>query len=282
VATRTVRRPVRQADDDSQHFEKDPEETPQETSSRRSSTRPSRRAAPEPDEDDNNDRSRSRGRRRGGDDEGEGRKRGGSVRSGWGAWKEERNAAGGWAERFEVEYGKKYVIKFLEDVPAAAYRQHWFEELDGKKSWVCLNSSPEHRDEPCPLCVDLADKPSAKAVFNVIEFVDNEPILKTWTVGSGVMAEIEEHADDEKGGRLTGTYFLVWKVKQSGKGGRGGATTYHVTRIKDRDLKEDHDVDALSDEELDEFEEKKYTAADLVTVPTRKRLQELVEELAGD
>lgn len=287
--TRAVRRPVRRPADnnDDQHYQADPDEAPDAGAPRRSATRPTRREVPTP----RDDAPRGRRERQGGDGDDDDQQSGkrAELRGGWGGWKEERDAAGGWADEFKVDYGKVYLIKICSDSPVVTYRLHWIDELDGKKSWTCPRSAPEQRDEPCGFCDDLGDKPSAKAVFDVIEFVESkqgdktfmDPVMKVWDIGSGVVSILEDLAEDTKHGGLVGPYWKVRKTKQGGRGKRGGATTYHIDSVKERDLLDDWGIEPLTEDELAELEEKKK-AHEYVTIPTPKRIHDLTAEVMDE
>lgn len=280
--TRTARRPRRPARDEEPEeqptrrrgrgredtYDEDKNEPEERGSRRRSATRPSRRAAPRtrdeepPDEDD------------GDDGDGDGRKRE-SVKGGWGTWRQRKAEASDFADDFKVEYKEKYLVLFLDAEPFAAFTEHWVDEVPKgtKKSWICIGKG-------CPLCEALGEKPAAKAMFNVVEFIkvldenDNETregIHKVWTVGSGVANLLEEKADDVG---LEGNFFKVYKVKKGS--GKGGSTDYHCEHVKDRDLPDDWDFDGISDEEYDEFVKARFDGS-YVRMPSKAKLREIAE-----
>lgn len=279
TATRTARRARRPAaaEPDDQHFEPDPEEGGEQPSGRRrSASRPSRRAAPEArgDEDEPRGRGRGRGRsREDADDEGE--DSGASVEGGWGTWRQRRAETSGFADDFKVEYKEKYLIMFLDDAPFAAFNEHWIDEMPKgkKKSYICIG-----KKAGCPLCVDLGDDAKAQALFNVLEFIDTddkrEPVLKVWQAGSGVVQAIEENVEADGSG-LEGNYFKVSKSKS----GRNGPTIYSCIPVKERDLPDDWPgTEVMSDEEYDEWQEKKYDKS-YVKMPSKKSLQDVADEV---
>jgi hypothetical protein len=280
MTTRTARRPRRPArntdPEPEQGYEPDPEENGDERPSRRSASRPSRRAAPSrrggADEDEPRRGRRGRGSR---DDAGEAEEaaEGVDVQGGWGTWRQRRAETSGFADDFKVEYKEKYLIMFLDDAPFAAFNEHWIDEMPKgkKKSYVCIG-----KKAGCPLCVALGEQPSARALFNILEFIDTddgrEAVHKVWTCGSGVVQEIEENSEDVG---LEGNYFKVSKSKS----GKNGPTTYSVQHQKERDVEEPPwDMTPLTDDEIDEWMEKKFDKS-YVKIPSKKALQDVADEV---
>lgn len=271
--SRTARRPRRPAnptfqapEDDG--YTPDPDEAEDKPSRSRSRTRPTRRSAPD---DEPTTRGRSRGGRSSRDDS-DGDAGGDTIKGGWGTWRQRKQEASDFADDFRVEYGEKYLIMFLDPEPFAAFNEHWIDEMPKgkKKSYVCIGAKAG-----CPLCDALGEKPSAKAMFNILEFIETdegrEAVHKVWTVGSGVAGEIEEHAEDPG---LEGNYFVVRKTKS----GKNGPTTYHVNPVKERDLGDDWDTEVMADDEFDEWMEKRYDSG-YVKMPSKRSLQEIADEV---
>lgn len=277
MTTRTARRaPRRPANDEpDEGYEPDPEETGEERTSRRSTSRPTRRSAPSrrDDADDTGDEPRGRRSRRD-DDDGDGGETG-EVRSGWGGWRQSRAEASDFADDFKVDYKEKYLITFLDDEPFASYTEHWIDEMPKgkKKSWICIGAKAG-----CPLCDALGEKPSAKALFNVAEWVDGEWLHKVWVVGSGVSSVIEEQTEDAQGPGLEGNYFKVYKTKS----GKNGPTQYFCEEVKERDLGDKpFNAEPVSDDEWDALQADKKDK-DYIKRPTKRTLQEIVEEYLND
>jgi hypothetical protein len=279
MTTRSARRPRRAAEPEfrapaeDEGFVKDPDEGDDEPrSSRRSVSRPTRRSAPSARraEADDEPRGRSRGRSSKDDEPEDGPRE--SIKGGWGTWKQRKAESSDFADDFKVEYGEKYLVMFLDKEPFAAYNEHWIDEMPKgkKKSYVCIGAKAG-----CPLCAALGEKPSPKAMFNILEFIDTdegrEAVHKTWTVGTGVAGEIEEHAEDPG---LEGNYFVVRKSKS----GKNGPTTYHINPVKERDLGDDWDLDAMEDDEFEEWMEKRYDSG-YVKMPSKKSLQDIADEV---
>jgi len=192
------------------------------------------------------------------------------VQGGWGTWRQRRAETSGFADDFKVEYKEKYLVMFLDDAPFAAFNEHWIEEMPKgkKKSYICIGKN-------CPLCDLLGEDPKAQALFNVLEFIETddgrEAVLKVWQGGSGVVQAIEENVEDPG---LEGNYFKVSKSKS----GRNGPTIYSVVPVKDRDVEEDWKMEPLSDDEYDEWQEKKFDKS-YVKMPTAKSLKDVAEEV---
>lgn len=190
-------------------------------------------------------------------------RRGKAVRSGWAGAKQTKAASGDFPEEFKAS-DEAVLIKFLEDEPFASYRQHWIER-PGKKSWTCL-------EDNCPLC-DIGDRPAAKIAFNILSFENpDEPENKVWIVGTKLSGALENFASDKKTGPLTRLY---WSVKRTGKGTKSQT---HLTPIKERDLKDDWDVEPLSEEELDTAYESCFDDT-VIQVQTRKQLKDVASDL---
>lgn len=253
------------------------EEGAEEGTGRRSrddSPRRSRRR----DEDDGDDRETRRSRRSRDDDDNEDDERqtlrDHAVGTGWDSYKKQKAEVGDFPDEFKVEKEEKYVVRFPENEPCATYKQHWIER-PGKKSWTCIG-------ENCPLCDILGDKPRVLVVFNVIDMGYNgarrdpsDPSLKIWIVGTRVAEQLKDLSKDDKSGPLTDFYYVV------SKSGKQQKTAYNISPIKERDLKDDWGIDALTDDELDDFEGQCYDSS-VVQVQTRKQLLEIAEEAAGD
>ena len=162
------------------------------------------------------------------------------------------------------------LIHFLDDEPFAVYKQHWIERK-GKKSWICLKDN-------CPLCEDIGDRPSAKILFNVVDFTDpDKPVNMLWTVGSRVSTTLKNLNKDKKVGPINrdDIYFSVSKT------GSGTKTVTVVTPVKARDLVEDWEIEPLSAEEIDDFDAKAYES-DVVEYHTKNQLTEIADEILGD
>lgn len=162
------------------------------------------------------------------------------------------------------------LIHFLDDEPFAVYKQHWIERK-GKRSWICLKDN-------CPLCEDIGDRPSAKILFNVVDFTDPEkPVNMLWTVGSRVSTTLKNLNKDKKIGPINRD-DLYFSVSKSGKNAK---TVTVVTPVKARDVAEDWEIEPLSAEEIDDFDAKAY-GSDVVEYHTKNQLTEIADEILGD
>lgn len=247
--------------DDELFIEEDPEDDAARPA-RRESHRPARRAAPavqrraaddDEDDDDNEDAAVSLG-------------------GGWGSWRQRKAESSDYADDFRVDYKEKYLIMFLDDEPFVSYVEHWIDEMPKgkKKSYVCLG-----KKNGCPLCATLGEKPSPRAMFNILEFIRTdagyEPVHKVWTVGSGVASEIEQNADDPG---LLHNYFQVSKSQA----GKHGPTTYRVIPVDDRQLDTKWDMEPLTEEEINKFMKARYDKS-YVRIPSKRALEEIAEEI---
>lgn len=183
------------------------------------------------------------------------------VRSGWGGVEQTKYAESDYASRLKVTDDPQ-IIKFLEDAPFASWRQHWIER-SGQKSFTCLG-------EDCPLC-GAGSKAAARFAFNVALLSgDEEPVLKSFEIGSRVIDQLANFHKSERTGPLSKHY---WAVSRTGK---GATTVTNLQMVKATDL-EDWGIDPLSKEELAALVAEKYTD-DIIAIPKRKDLVRIAEE----
>lgn len=188
------------------------------------------------------------------------------VRGGWGSVDAVKNADSPFAQRLKVA-DEPSIIKFLNDEPYASWRQHWVER-QGQKSFVCISDFDERG---CPLC-DSGDRPSVRIAFNVALLLPNEePVLKSYEVGPRVIDQLKNFHTDPRTGPLSKHY---WAVSKTGKGATT-ATSHQL--VKDRDL-EEWGITALDEIVIKTLVGKSYTA-DIISIPTRKDLTEIANEL---
>ena len=190
---------------------------------------------------------------------------------GWDKYKKRKAKSSRWndEDQFKVEEGDEELIAFLEAEPFAAWNEHFIRELDGKKSWVCL-------DDDCPLC-DRGDSPGYKAAFNIAVFDDSgNPEVKYWAATPGPLDEIEEHAFNERYGPLDreGNYFVVSKKK-----GKNKFFKYKVERITEDQVKDEFGFDPLTPDELAALAGSGFGEKDVYTVSSRKELRDVAREL---
>lgn len=209
------------------------------------------------DDDDEDDEPRSRKKSRGKND---------PVSSGWDGYKRAREASSDFPDELKVDE-EAMLIKLLEDSPFATWNQHWIDELQGKKSFTCLQ-------EDCPLC-DIGDKPRAMAAFNVVLMSEGKPSVLVWKVGPMVAGQLKNLNKDKKTGPLTKFYWSVSKTTGKGK------TTYNIIPVKERDLEEDWEVEPLTPKEIKRHRKSSYDN-DAVDRQTRKELKRIASQVADD
>lgn len=194
------------------------------------------------------------------------------IKGGWGESQKQMDSTSTFAQTYRPDE-KTQIIKFLEDVPYAAFRRHWIERTtpEGKvnRPWTCLLSF----DDPCPLC-EIGDRPQAVSCFNIAICDENGSVTrKSWDVGARLYNVLQAYARDPKIAPLTKGFFLVSRT------GKKGSTQYNVVPVKATALEEDYDTPVPSTEALQALD--LYTV-DIVEVPTAKTLRDLAAELVDD
>lgn len=155
------------------------------------------------------------------------------VQAGWDSAKKAMANAGGFTDEFKFTDSQQ-VVKFLSSDPIAVYRQHWLDQKEGKKSFVCLGAR-------CPLCRLVGDSPSQKIAFSVLNLStpgnNGEPFApQLLIVGTRLANQLEKLNNDPKVGPLDKAFWALSKtgVKQQ--------TSYSAVPVKPRDLAEDWDI----------------------------------------
>jgi len=258
----------------------EPDDEPDEPRSRRSSRRRSR----DEDEPDEDDAHRGRSRRGRSENADEPRRpsgrRGGRDRTstpsstagaGWSGVRANKDAVGDFAPTLKTEPNEEMLVKILDEEPFYTYLEHWLDELPKRKSFVCLG-----RDNGCPLCA-AGDRPKSYAMFNVVDLSDpDNPSVKAWKCGTQNSGVLEAYAKDKKSGPLN-REDMYFSILRTGSKAKGWQTT--IKPVKARDVEEDWDMDALTSDELDAFEEKCYEADQVITVSSKKQLEEIADLL---
>lgn len=184
------------------------------------------------------------------------------VRRGWGAAEKLKDADANYAVRLKVSQ-TPILLKFLEDDPFAAFRQHWLER-QGQRSFVCIG-------DDCPLC-DAGSITSAQFCFNVVELSPNEdPEIRSWQVGVRVLDQLRNFHTDPRQGPLSKHY---WAVSRTGD---KSTSTTNLQMVRERDMLEEWSIDPLDDDTLAVLRKKAYTE-DIIKIPTRKELLEIAAE----
>lgn len=167
-----------------------------------------------------------------------------AVQSGWGSAKKAMATSGkGYTKEFKFSE-EPQLVKFLDGEPFAVYAQHWLNEKEGRKSYVCLGSK-------CPLCNVLGHSPSKKIAFSIVNFgaegTDEDPEIQVLAVGPRFAGQLERfHADRKKTGPLDGK-DRYWAISKTGT---GTSTVHNALPVKERDLADDYD---LSPEQANAF-----------------------------
>ena len=191
------------------------------------------------------------------------------VRSGWAAVDSMKQDDANYAVRLKTGTDA-VLIKFLEDAPYATWRQHWVNRT-GQKSFVCREGMDSNG---CPLC-DAGNRPRPLFAFNVLLLErGEEPALRSYEAGTRVIATLRNFNEDDRQGPLSKHY---WAVSRSGTGPQ---TQYNHLLIKERDLKEEWNVDPLSAEALTQAAAKSYDA-DILRISTHSEMVSIVNEDVG-
>lgn len=184
------------------------------------------------------------------------------VSGGWGAAKALQSEGGDYTQEFRLtEEGS--LIKFLEDAPLAAYRQHFLREKEGKKSYICLGRG-------CPLCDDLGHSPDKKFAFNVVDLTQDTYGVSLLVAGPRLLGLLEKH-NSGKNGPLDKHY---WEISRSGTGQK---TSYNLQVVKDRYLEDEYGLNPAQVEGV--LRKIKPLTAEAIKLSTRAELRQIVAEL---
>jgi hypothetical protein len=231
--------------------------------------RRSSRRDPEEDDEPRSRRSSRRGRDDDDDDEPRGRgSKPNSTSKGWGGFKAKRQETSDYVKNYVLPDKEAEIIKVMDDEPFSVYAEHWLDEKQGKKSYVCIG-------EGCPLCA-IGDKPRVYALFNVVDLRDPEnPTVYPWKVSQTVTDILEGFASDKKTSPIN-REDLYFSVRKTGGGKKGRVQTV-LNPVKARDLLEDWDIEPFSEAELDDFT--LYEEDDVLEFTSKKTLKVIADEL---
>ena len=191
------------------------------------------------------------------------------IRSGWAAVDSLKQDDANYAVRLKTG-AEPVLIKFLESAPYATWRQHWVNR-NGQKSFVCRDGMDENG---CPLC-DAGNRPRPLFAFNVLLLErGEESVLRSYEAGTRVIATLRNFNEDDRQGPLSKHY---WAVSRSGTGPQ---TQYNHLLVKERDLKEEWNVDPLSEAILETQLHKAYTP-DILRISTHAEMIDIVNEDIG-
>jgi hypothetical protein len=190
---------------------------------------------------------------------------------GWDAYKKAKAKSSKWNDddKLTVDEGAEELLVFLDKEPFETWNEHFIRELDGKKSWTCL-------DDDCPLC-ERGDSPGYRAAFNVAVFDDKgNPVVKFWIATPGPLDEIEEHAFSERYGPLNrpGNYFVVSKKK-----GKNKFFKYKIERITADQVESEFGFEPLTEDDLSALAEGAFESKDVLQVSSRKELRDVARTL---
>jgi hypothetical protein len=198
-----------------------------------------------------------------------------AIRGGWGASQEAIDSTSSYAQAFKTTTDTQ-IIKFLQATPYAAFRRHWIDRVGiGKRAYVCLQTI----GKDCPLC-DIGDKPGAVTAFNIALLSDDGvAAVKSWDCGVKLTQQLKTYHNDPKIGPIDKPtlYFAVSKSEAT----KRQQVTTMVNPVRERDLLEDWKTPPLDEPQIVKLNDNCYTA-DIITVPSRRELEEIAAEMTGE
>lgn len=191
------------------------------------------------------------------------------LRGGWQQVDALKSSDSNYAQRLKVSE-EVQVIKFLDDEPFAAWHQHWVER-EGQKSFICLRDIEERG---CPIC-ETGNRPSQRIAFNVALLATGaKPLVRSFEVGPRVVDQLRNLNKAPQTGPLTKHY---WAVSRTGK---GATTAYSLQVIRERDLAEEWNLEAITEEQMPGLRESCYDSS-IMKVPTYTDLLAIAAEDLG-
>lgn len=235
-----------------------------------------RASSEEPEEDKP---SRGRGRRGSREDAGSAGSR--RATSGFGAYSSKKVSTGGFADEFKPGDNNKVLIKLLEEGPFDTYNQHWIDDMPSgeRKSYVCRDDEyfGSGKDLDCPLC-EIGEGKRTFSLFNIVDFSNpRKPEVKVWAASAAVTDQFERASKEPKTTPLNreDVYFEVELQKKNSK-----SRQWNVVPVKARDLPDDYDLDPLTEDEIEEFEQDMFDDRTAVTkVDSFEDLDKLADDL---
>lgn len=191
------------------------------------------------------------------------------IAGGWGEFRKSKAASSQFPDWFKPGE-EEAVVKFLDDGPFATYRMHWFDELPKgeRKGWICLDEI----EGECPAC-GIGDSPQLKALFNVLVFDLDSEEWENKVISAGVrLGNQLESVHEGRQGPLSKAY---WALSATGT---AGAYAPNVTRVKERDLEEDWEVEPLEEDDIEDMREKAYDSS-ILDIPSMKEMKRIVRQL---
>lgn len=196
------------------------------------------------------------------------------------------SGGGGWGAKFAprrdtvaapyLDVKEAKVIKILSEMPDLYYLQHFMGP--GKAPVMCyasgkanpeLTIAQEKMEESkaaglgdCPICTEAPGSASYGFLLNVIDMTTDGDTIRKWTFGNNFKNILESLAQEDRtsplnreiddNGKYRPLYFRVHQTKVN----NAWQSTVHP--LKADDLRDDYDIEPLTQEEVEAFQEKKY------------------------
>ncbi len=168
------------------------------------------------------------------------------------------------------------VVKLLSEVPDLYYLQHFMGP--GKAPVMCyasgevnpaLTIAQEKMAESkaaglgnCPICTEAPGSASYGYMMNVVDMTTDGDTVRKWTFGNNfknILVSLSEeprtaplNRETDENGKYRPLYFRVHQSKVN----NAWQSTVHP--LKADDLRDDYDLEPLTEEQVQEFQEKKY------------------------
>jgi hypothetical protein len=192
---------------------------------------------------------------------------------GWGAPQSQRRETVS-APYLDVKEAK--VIKILSEMPDLFYLQHFMGP--GKAPVMCYASGKANPEleiakekmaesnaaglGDCPICTEAPSSASYGFLLNVVDMTEDGDKVRKWTFGNNFKNILESLAQEKRTsplnretdeeGKYRPLYFRVHQAKVN------GAWQSTVHPLKADDLRDDYDLEPLTEEQVEAFQEKKY------------------------
>lgn len=192
-----------------------------------------------------------------------------SASSGWEAFQKKREESRTNSEFLNLKYDawkpneEETLVKFLDDEPFIVFFDVWVPAKN--RGYSTLNAEN-------PLTEELELPPRPQVLFNILLMEDEKWNLKALRATTMLAELVQKMANHKRHGPLTKHY---WEMSATGTK-KNYQPTMNV--VKESDLESDWGVEALSDEDIEGFEEKKFTP-DMVYLYDDDDLEEIVSEL---
>jgi len=193
------------------------------------------------------------------------------VKGGWARTQRPKSTGFTQVPRFKVpDDGEEVLIKFLDDVPFAAYYQHWLMTDAGRRAYTCAGFND------CPVCA-RGDRAKSSDLINVVVLGPTpEPFV--WFMSADPSSAVEERATNKRTSPLNkaGLYFAVSKKK-----GTNGFFSYTLDPVREDELKEDWGANPLTDQQIAAFSNKKFDSS-IVRIHTNAELADAAQRYVDE